>query len=86
MNDKIPLQDRTSERHHQVAVENLAQSLNRSKEGVNILYEMVLRHYTRRARIKYFLSALVVKRVKELLKDETLPTDIEGRRNRSREL
>ncbi len=86
MSDKIPLQERTAERHHQVAVENLAQSMNRSIEGMNVLYAMVLRHYSRAARIKQFLSPLVVKRVKELMRDETLPTDIEGRRNRSREL
>jgi hypothetical protein len=47
---------------------------------------MVLRHYSKTARIKYFLSALVTKRVKEVLRDEKLPSDIEGRRGRSRDL
>jgi hypothetical protein len=77
--------DRTVEHHHQVAVENLAKSLNRSPEGVNALYVMVLRRYMKTARIKHFLTALVTKRVKELIKDTKLPSDIEGRRGRSRE-
>jgi len=85
MDSKI-FQNRTAEHHHEVAVENLAKSLNHSKQSVNSLYGMVLRHYTKRARIKHFLSALVTKRVKELLKDTTLPSDIEGRRGRSGEL
>jgi len=46
---------------------------------------MVLRHYMKTARIKHFVSALVTKRVKELLKDTKLPSDIEGRRGHSRE-
>jgi hypothetical protein len=86
MNSKESFQEKTAERHHQVAIENIAQSMNRSKEGVNVLYAMVLRHYARTARIKQFLSPLVVKRVKELMRDETLPADIDGRRNRHREL
>ncbi len=86
MQDNIRLEEMSAARHHQVAVENIAQSMNRSKSGVNVLYAMVLRHYARTARIKQFLSPLVVKRVKELMRDETLPADIEGRRNRSREL
>jgi hypothetical protein len=73
-------------RQHQIAVENLAQSLNRSVDSVNTVYQMVLRHYKMQARIKYFLSPLVVKRVKEVLRDTTPPADIEGRRSRSREL
>jgi hypothetical protein len=85
MNNKI-LYNRTLERHHEVAVENLAKSMNHSREGINTLYAMVLRHYSKTARIKHFLSALVVKRVKELLMDNRLPTDIEGRRSHSREL
>jgi len=76
---------RTVEHHHQVAVENLAKSLNHSTESVNTLYGMVLRHYTKKARIKLFLSTLVTKRVRELLKDTKLPSDIEGRRGHSRE-
>jgi hypothetical protein len=85
MNDKL-FHERVSMRHHEVAVDNIARSLNRSKENVNTLYSMVLRHYGRRARIKNFLSALVTKRVKELLKDDTLPSDVEGRRGHAREL
>ncbi len=85
MNDKV-LYERTTERHHQVAVENLARSLHRSQEGVSALYEMVLRHYEKTARIKYFLSTLVVKRVKELLRDNTPPSDMEGRRRHHTEL
>jgi hypothetical protein len=86
MDSKTAFQEKTTERHHEVAVENIAKSMNRSKEGVNVLYAMVLRHYARTARIKQFLSPLVVKRVKELMRDEMLPADIEGRRNRHREL
>lgn len=86
MNNKISLQDRTSERDHQAAVENLARAMNRSREVVNTLYAMVLRHYARTARIKYFLSPLVVKRVKELLREDTAPSDIEGRRRHSQEI
>jgi len=80
------LHERTAKRNHQVAVENLAQSLNRSIEGINSLYAVVLKRYTQTARIKYFLSALVTKRVKELLKDTTPPTELEGRRNHRSEL
>ena len=75
-----------SPRQHQLAVENLAQSLNRSINSVDILYQMVLRHYKKNARIKSFLSPLVVKRVKDVLRDTTPPSDIEGRRSRSGEL
>jgi hypothetical protein len=85
MKDKV-FYERTTERHHQAAVENLAQSLHRSRENVNTLYGIVLRHYKKTARINYFLSALVTKRVKELLKDNTMPSDIEGRRSHSEEL
>jgi hypothetical protein len=84
MDSKVIL-NRTVEHHHEVAVENLAKSLNHSTESVNTLYAMVLRHYTKKARIKHFLSALVTKRVTELLKDTAMPSDIEGRRSRSRE-
>jgi|GEM_PF-5360020 len=84
MNSKMVF-DHTVERNHQVAIENLAKSLNHSPEGINTLYAMVLRHYMKTARIKHFVSALVTKRVKELLKDTKLPSDIEGRRSHSRE-
>lgn len=81
------LQDReTGPRHHQVAVENLARSMNRPAERVTTLYHMVLRHYSRTARIKYFLSALVSKRVKDLLRDTAPTAEIESRRGHSREL
>lgn len=73
-------------RQHQLAVENLAQTLNRSFVSVNTLYQMVLRHYKTQARIKNFLSPLVTKRVKEVLRDTTPPPDIDGRRSRSGEL
>ena len=85
MNDKVFF-ERVTERHHEVAVDNLAKNLRVSREGVSTLYTMVLRHYSKTARIKYFLSALVTKRVKEVLRDEKLPSDIEGRRGRSRDL
>lgn len=85
LNDKV-FHERVSLRHHEVAVENIARGLNRSKENVNTLYGMVLRYYGRGARIKFFLSALVTKRVKELLRDDTPPSDVEGRRGHSREL
>ncbi len=85
MNDKV-LYENTIERHRHVAVENLAQSLNVSRECVNTLYGMVLRHYGKTARITYFVSTLVIKRVKELLKDSTSPSDIESRRTHYMEL
>ncbi len=84
MDNKI-YYDRTVEHHHKVAIENIAKSMNRSSEGINILYAMVLRHYSQTARIKNYLSPLVIKRVKELLKDSRLPTDIEGGRRHSRD-
>ncbi len=84
MNNKMVF-DHSVERNHQVAVENLAKSLNHSTESVKTLYAMVLRHYMKTARNKHFLSALVTKRVKELIKDTRSPCDIEGRRCRSRE-
>ncbi len=78
--------EHTAERNHQAAVENLAKSLNRSVEGVNSLYAVVLSRFAKTARIKFFLSALVTKRVKELLKDTTPPLDLEGRRVHRSEL
>ena len=86
MNKRILQDIEAGPRHHQIAVENLAQSLNRPKECVTTLYQMVLRHYTRTARIKYFLSALVSKRVKDVLRDTTPTPDVECRRGHSREL
>ena len=85
MNDKIFSAD-TPERNRQFAVAQLAQSLHHHPGAVNTLYGMVLRHYTRTARIKNFLSALVAKRVKDVLRDDTPTSDIESRRGRSREL
>jgi hypothetical protein len=73
-------------RQHQIAVENLAQSMKWSINGVNAVYGLVLRNYLRTARIKSFLTALVTKRVKEVLRDTTPTTDIEGRSSHSREL
>lgn len=73
-------------RQHQVAIENLAQSLNRPTERVSTLYGMVFRHYSRTARIKHFLSALVSKRVKDIVRDSAPTSDVEGRRGRSGEL
>ena len=75
-----------SERNHQVAIENLAATMNRSTDGINVLYGIVLRHYSRRARIKVFLSPLVTKRVKELLRDTTTTPELDGRRIRGYEL
>jgi len=46
----------------------------------------VLARYKKKARIKDFLSPLVTKRVKELFRDNTLPSDIEGRRSHFQEL
>jgi hypothetical protein len=86
MDEHILKDIETGPRHHEIAVDNLAKSLNRPKDHVTTLYEMVLRHYSRTARIKYFLSALVVKRVKDVLRDDAPPSDVEGRRGHSREL
>ena len=74
-----------TERNHQVAIDNLALSMNRSKDGINVLYGIVLRHYSRRARIKAFLSPLVTKRVKELLRDSITIPEMDERRRRSSE-
>ncbi|HTP04244.1 MAG TPA: DUF3562 domain-containing protein [Nitrospirota bacterium] len=74
------------QRRHQAAIENVAQDLRRSIESVNTVYEIVLARYKKKARIKDFLSPLVTKRVKELLRDNTLPSDIEGRRSRFQDL
>ena len=86
MNKRILKDIEAGPRYHEIAVENLAQSVHRPKERVATLYHMVLRHYSRTARIKYFLSALVSKRVKDLLRDTTPTADIESRRGHSREL
>jgi hypothetical protein len=84
--NKRTLQDiEAGPRHHEVAVENLAQSLKRPPERVTTIYNIVLRHYSRTARIKYFLSALVSKRVKDVLRDTTPTADVESRRGHSRE-
>jgi hypothetical protein len=74
------------ERNHRLAIENVAQDLHCSKESVMTLYEIVLMRYMRKARIKDFVTPLVIKRVKELLRDNTKPSAIEGRRNRNLEL
>jgi len=81
MNDKV-FYERVSQKHHEVAVDNLAKSMNVSREGVNTLYGIVLRHINKSARIKYFVSALVTKRVKELMWESKRPSDIDGRRGR----
>ena len=86
MNKRVLQDIEAGPRHHQVAIENLAQSLNRAPERVSTLYQMVFRHYSRNARIKYFLSALVSKRVKDIVRDDKPTADVEGRRGRSREL
>jgi hypothetical protein len=86
MNKRVLQDIEAGPRHHEVAVENLAQSLKRPKERVTTLYHIVLRHYSRTARIKYFLSALVSKRVKDVLRDTSTTCDIEFRRGHSREL
>jgi len=86
MNKRTLQEIEAGPRHHQVAIENLAQSLNRPTERVSTLYEMVFRHYSRTARIKHFLSALVSKRVKDIVRDNAPVADIDGRRGRSREL
>ena len=86
MNKRILKDIESGPRYHEIAVENLAKSVNRPKERVTTLYHMVLRHYSRTARIKYFLSALVSKRVKDLLRDNAPCADIECRRGRSRDL
>lgn len=86
MNKRILQDIEVGPRHHEIAVENLAQSLHRPKERVTIFYQMVLRHYSRSARIKYFLSALVSKRVKDLLRDTKPTTQIESRRSHPGEL
>ncbi len=74
------------QRHHRLAVENVAQDLHRSKESVITLYEILLTRYKRTARIKDFITPLVIKRVKELLRDDSPTSDIEGRRSRSSDL
>ncbi len=86
MNKRIMMDKETGPRNHEIAVENLAQSLNKPKERVVTLYQMVLRHYSRTARIKYYLSALVSKRVKDVLRDSAPTTEVESRRGHSREL
>jgi hypothetical protein len=84
---KNALDDNEKEqRHHRLAVENVAQDLQRSKESVITLYEILLTRYKRKARIKDFITPLVIKRVKELLRDDKQPSTIEGRRNRTSEL
>jgi len=85
MNDKI-FYERVSQKHHDVAVDNLAKTMLVSRERINTLYGMVLRHINRNARIKYFVSALVTKRVKELVRESKRPTDIDGRRGRQGDL
>lgn len=82
-NDSDP---ESGKKQHRVAVENLARHMNKSVEGVNAVYGIVLRYYSRTARIKHFLSALVIKRVKELLKDDKQPSSLDGRRSRTREM
>jgi hypothetical protein len=86
MEKKALYENAAEQRHHHAAIENVARDLHRSTESVNAVYEIVLTRYKKSARIKDFLSPLVTKRVKELLQDKTLPSDIEGRRNHRREM
>ena len=86
MNGNALDDDEKQKRHHRLAIENVAQDLHCSKESVMTLYGIVLTRYLRKARIKDFVTPLVIKRVKELLKDNTPPPNMEGRRNRNSEL
>ena len=86
MNGNAPDDNEKLKRYHQLAIENVAHELQCSKESVMTLYEIVLTRYLRKARIKQFVPPLVIKRVKELIKDDTPPSAIEGRRNRNSEL
>lgn len=86
MKENVLYENVAEQRSHQVAIENVAQDLHRSIEIVNTVYEIVLARYKKKARIKDFLSPLVTKRVKELLRDNTLPSAIEGRRSHCQEL
>jgi hypothetical protein len=86
MKENVLYENVAEQRRHEAAIENVAQDLRRSIESVNTVYELVLARYKKKARIKDFLSPLVTKRVKELLRDNTLPSAIEGRRSRSQDL
>lgn len=86
MNDRILFERATEGRHHEVAVGNVAQLFNVAPESVKTLYNIVLLHYQKTARIKTFLSPLVVNRVMDLLRDDSLPTAIEGRRSHRSEI
>ncbi|HXY55536.1 MAG TPA: DUF3562 domain-containing protein [Nitrospirota bacterium] len=85
MNGQTLDDNEKQKRNHRLAIENVAQDLQCSKESVMTLYEIVLTRYMRKARIKDFVTPLVIKRVKELLKDDTPPSTLEGRRNRNSE-
>jgi hypothetical protein len=86
MKENVLYENVAEQRRHQAAIENVAQDLRRSVESVYTVYEIVLARYKKKARIKDFLLPLVTKRVKELLRDNTLPSDIEGRRSHFQEL
>jgi hypothetical protein len=86
MNESILYENVAEQRRHLAAVETVARDLHRSTESINSLYEFVLTRYKRTARIKDYLAPLVIKRVKELLRNNALPPDKEGRRSHSAEL
>jgi hypothetical protein len=86
MSESVLYENVAEQRRHQAAVQSVARDLHRSRESINALYELVLTRYKKTARIKDYLSPLVIKRVKELLKDDALPPDIEVRRSHYTEL
>jgi hypothetical protein len=86
MSENVLYENVAEQRRHQAAVETVARDLHRSRESIHSLYEFVLTRYKKTARIKDYLAPLVIKRVKELLKNNALPPDIEGRRRHYTEL
>jgi hypothetical protein len=79
-------------RQHSAAISHLARELKRSEMGILPLYEIVLARFNRTARIRDFLTVLVGRRVRDLLrsgptKEREVPTqDIETGRSHHEEL
>jgi hypothetical protein len=62
-------EDEIEKKQHDLAVRKLAEDLRRSEEEVRTLYEKELERLKPRARVKDFLTVIVTREVKNLLRD-----------------
>jgi len=68
MSDLALYEDETEQKLHFSAIQSIVRNINSSEEEIKPLYEDILKEFKGKARIKTYLSILVSKKVKELLK------------------